>query len=300
MKLKRQTKEIIQIVLFFLIGGALVFFYMVYPLNRTKALMGRINLDEYEKRTDSLIANSDSIWIAAGLSPDTFRVETDGLTSIAGLICVPKDAAIGTVILLHGDGENRDSLLPLALAFLSSNYSVVACDQRASGRSSGEYHGDGWYEGNDLNEVIAYQDLRNRLIHPVTVVGFGVGGDAAILSSLNENRIDAVAAMDPYLSSSRWLNILKERNETWWFPFFRMVMWWYYDLRSSYAAQYRELDDIQAVKVPTMLFVEQARLNDPEVLRLKELSSDTLLTIHPTPTDESGRLDRVLEFVTKR
>jgi pimeloyl-ACP methyl ester carboxylesterase len=281
-------------------AGALLFFYMVYPLNRTKALMCRTNLDEYNELADSIIANDASLWIQSGLTPDTFRVDTDGLTGIAGLICAPKDSAIGIVILLHNDGANRDSLLPLALAFLSSNYSVVACDQRAAGRSSGEYRGDGWYEGNDLNEVIAYLDMRNKLTHPVTVVGIGVGGDAAILSSLNEKRIDAVAAMDPYLSSSRWLDILKERNETWWFPFFRTVMWWYYDLRSSYAAPYRELDDIQAVKVPTMLFIEEPRLNDPEVLRLKELSSDTLLTIHPTPTDESGKLDRVLEFVTRQ
>ncbi len=262
--------------------------------------MARPNLDEYAERADSIIANDVSLWIGSGLTPDTFRVETDGLTSVAGLICVLHDSAIGTVILLHDDGENRDSVLPLALAFFSSNYAVVAYDQRASGRSTGEYRGDGWLEGNDLSEIIAYLDLRNQLTHPVSVVGFGVGGDAAILSSLNEKRIDKVAAMNPYLSSSRWLDILKSKHETCWFPFFRTIMWWYYGLRSSYAAPYRELQDIQSVKVPTMLFVEQSHFNDPEVLHLKELSPDTLLTLHPTPFDESGQLDRILEFVTNR
>ncbi len=298
--MKRQTKENIQIVIFFLIVVWLIFFYIVYPLNRTKAMMGRADLDDYKERADTLIANEAALWIQAAWTPDTFRVETDGLTSIAGLICVSLDSAIGTVILLHDDGENRDSVLSLALAFLSSNYSVVAYDQRAAGRSTGEYRGDGWLEGNDLTEIIAYLDLRHQLTHPMTVVGFGAGADAAILSSLNENRIEAVVAMNPYLSSSRWLDILKTKHETWWFPFFRTVMWWYYGLRSSYAAPYRELDNIQALKVPTMLFVEEPLLSDPEVLRLKELSSDTLLTLHPTPTDESGRLDRVLEFVAKR
>jgi len=298
--MKRQTKETIQIVLFFSAVGVVVFFYLAYPLNRTKALMGRVNHDDYTERADSIIANDVSNWTSAGLTPDTFRVETDGLTNIAGLICVPNDYAIGTIILLHDDGENRDSVLPLALALISSNYSVIAYDQRASGSSSGEYRGDGWLEGNDLSEIIAYLDLRNQLTHPVSVVGFGIGGDAAILSSLEEKRIDAIVAMNPYLSSSRMLDILKSDHATWWFPFFRTIMWWYYGLRSSYAAPYREIEDIQSVRIPTMLFVEQPRLNDPEVLRLKKLSSDTLLTIHPTPRDESGRLDRVLEFVGKR
>ena len=300
MKLKKQTKETIQIIAFFLIVAAVIFFYMVYPLNRTKALMGRPNLDDYKERTDSIIANDDSLWVENGLSPDTFRVETDGLTVLACLRCLPKDTATGTVIILHNDRENRDSILSLALAFWSSGYSVIAYDQRASGRSSGNYSGDGWYESNDLKEIIAYLDLRNELIHPVSVVGFGLGGDAALLSALDENRIDAVAAMNPYLTSSRWLNKLKQNRKLLWYPFWKSVTWWYYGLRSSYAAIYRDLDDIKAVRIPTMLFVEDADLNEPEVLKIKELSSDSLLTIHPAPFDDSGQLDRILEFVLRQ
>ncbi|HEX2897568.1 MAG TPA: CocE/NonD family hydrolase [candidate division Zixibacteria bacterium] len=300
MKLKKQTKETIQIIAFFLIAGGIVFFYMVYPLNRTKALMGRPNLDDYKERADSVIANDASLWIENGLSPDTFRVETDGLTELACLRCLPNDSVKGTVIILHYDRETRDSVLPLALAFWSSGYAVIACDQRASGNSSGNYTGDGWYEANDLKEVIAYLDLRNELVHPVCAIGFGLGADAAILSALDENRIDAVAAMDPYLTSGRWLEILKNKNGMFWYPFWKSVTWWYYNLRSSYAALYRDTDNIQGVRVSTILFVEQAQLNDSEVIKLKELSSDSLLTIHPTPFDESGKLDRILEFVKSR
>ena len=296
--MRQQTKEIINIIAFFVLLGAIIFFYMVYPLNRTKAFMGRPNLDDYKERADSIIANDDSTWSALGLSPDTFRVDTDGLTTVAGLICMPEDSVIGTVIILHDDGQNRDSVISLAMAFLSSGYSVIAYDQRAAGRSSGEYIGDGWYEANDLNEIIVYLDLRNQLVHPVSIVGYGISADAAILSSLDEQRIDKVAAMNPCLSSSRWLEILKSKNDLWWWPFWKAVTWWYYELRSSYAAPYREIDDIKAVRVPTMIFVEKSWMDDAEVLRVKELSSDTLLTLHPTPFDESGRLDRILEFVT--
>lgn len=274
-----------------------MFFYLVYPLNRTKALMGRPHLDDYKGRVDSISANNADAWVEAGLVPDTFRVDTDGLTTLACLRCMPQDSAMGTVIILHEDAGDRDSILALSLAFLRSNYEVIAYDQRACGRSSGEYRGDGWLEGNDLTEIIAYLDLRGQLKHPVSVIGFGLGADAVMLSSLEEERIDALAAINPYLSSDRWLEMLKEKNGLLWFPFWKSVMWWYYELRSSYAAPYRELEDIKGVQVPTMLFAEPVHLNDAEVLRIKELSPDTLLTIHPTPTDESGRLDRILKFV---
>lgn len=297
----QQTKEIIQIIVFLLVLGLLVTFYMVYPLNRTKAIMSRLDLKEYEELTaDSLvlIPNEDSAWIVAGLSPDTFRVETDGLTTLACLRCLPDDSIKGTVILLHQDGHNRDSMISLASAILTSGYSVIACDQRASGRSTGEYHGDGWYEANDLSSIVSFMDLRNMLIHPLVVVGFGNGADAAILSSDQEERIDRVVAVNPYLSSTRWLNILKKRHEMMWFPFFRSVMWWWYDMRSSYAAPYRKIEDIQAVKTPVLLFVDESNIDDAEILKLKELSSDSLLTLQPTPSDESGQLDRILEYVT--
>jgi pimeloyl-ACP methyl ester carboxylesterase len=262
--------------------------------------MARPGLEDYEKFiADSLllIPNLDSAWIAAGFSPDTFRVETDGLTTLACLRCLPKDSILGTVILLHQDDYDRDSMINIAAAFLTSGYSIIACDQRAAGRSTGEYRGDGWYEANDLSSLFPFLDLRHQLIHPVAVVGFGAGGDAAILVSREEQRIDKIVAVNPYLSSERWLDILKQRYNMFWFPFFRTVMWWWYDMRSSYAAPYRKIDNIEGVKILTILFVEESKMQDKEVLRLKELSADSLLTIHPTPFNESGRIDRILEYV---
>ena len=52
MKLSRQTREIINIVIFLVVVGLLLTFYVIYPLNRTKAIMGRTGLDDYD--TDSI------------------------------------------------------------------------------------------------------------------------------------------------------------------------------------------------------------------------------------------------------
>jgi pimeloyl-ACP methyl ester carboxylesterase len=307
-RLSKQTKEIINIVLFFLAVGLVVTFYWIYPLGRAKVAMGRANLDEYMENIDSLSAlpNSALKWEEGGFAPDTFSVDVDGLTTLACLRCVPSnktgvegtDSELGTVILLHGDGHQRDSLIDLAFSFLAAGYSVIACDQRASGRSTGEYRGAGWYEANDLSELLANTDLRYRLVHPVVAVGFGTGADAGMLVSNDEQRIDAVVAIEPYLSSTRWLNKLKEEHSMLWFPFFRSVIWWWYEMRSSYAPPYRESDDMAPVAVPTLLIMPQNDFDDEEVQQIQALTSNgELLELKPIPASDSTLQNLILDFV---
>ncbi len=309
-RLSKQTKEIINIILSFLAVGLLVTFYWIYPLGRAKVAMGRTNLDEYLENIDSLSAlpNSALKWVEAGFAPDTFRADTDGLTTLACLRCLPSnkmgaegtDSVLGTVILLHGDGHQRDSMINLASSFLSAGYSIIACDQRASGFSTGEYRGAGWYEANDLSEILANFDLRYRLVHPVVAVGFSTGGDAGILSSLNEQRLDAVVAIEPYLSSTRWLNKLKEEHNMLWFPFFRSVLWWWYEMRSSYDPPYRERADLAQVPVPTLLILQQNDFDDEEVQQLQLLASNReLLKLKRTPANDSAQVIMIVNFVMR-
>jgi hypothetical protein len=63
MKISRQTREIINMVIFVLVAALLIVTYVVYPLNRTKAIMGRYNLDDYNE--DSLAVNDPAVWTEA-------------------------------------------------------------------------------------------------------------------------------------------------------------------------------------------------------------------------------------------
>ena len=299
-KLSKQTKEIINIILFFLVVGTLITFYWVYPLGRAKVGMGRVNLDEHNDMLDSLskLPNEALLWEEAGLEPDTFRVDTDGLTTLACLRCQPEDSSSGTVIILHNDNKNRDSILWLASAFVQSGYIVVACDQRASGRSTGQYRGGGLYESSDLNELIANIDLRYRLEHPLVAVGFGTGADAVILSSQNESRLDAIVAIEPYLSSTRLLNKLKEQHDMLWFPFFRSVVWWWYEMRSSYAVEYRDISDIDPVGAPALLVVPEKDFEDEEVRQIQMLTNDrVLLKLESIPSNNNSLEKTILGFI---
>ncbi len=302
-RISNQTKEIINIILFFLMVGILVTFYWIYPLSLAKTGMGRNDLKEYSDMLDTLseLPNEALLWEEAGLKPDTFRVDADGLTTLACLRLQPEDSAIGTVFLLHNDNQNRDSILWLASALVQNGYIVLACDQRASGRSSGQYRGGGQYESSDLDELIANIDLRYRIQRPLFAVGFGTGADAVILSSQKESRLDAIVAIEPYLTSTRLLNKLKEQHEMIWFPFFRSVVWWWYEMRSSYAVEYREISDIVSAEIPTLLFVPEEDLEDEEVRQILTISKEAeRLMIKKTPTDRKKLEQMLLDFINNQ
>ena len=62
---------------------------------------------------------------------------------------------------------------------IDSGYTVATFDQRAAGRSTGKYIGEGQYEGDDIAAVVSYLDLRGELAHPFVILGFDRGADGA-------------------------------------------------------------------------------------------------------------------------
>ncbi|MDH4157736.1 MAG: alpha/beta hydrolase [candidate division Zixibacteria bacterium] len=291
-RISRQTREIINIVVFLVVVGALLYFYVIYPLGKSKTLLGRQNLDAYDD--DSVLVNDATTYIEAGLAPDTFRVESDGLTTLACLYAAPENDSLpaprGTVLLVHDEFGDRDSVAGLASLLIDSGFAVIAYDQRSSGRSTGKYHGEGGYEAEDMVALVSYLELREKIVHPLTVVGFSLGGDAALLASLEETRIDRVLAVNPFLSTQRLMVRLTDTHNLLWFPFRKTILWWWYDIRSSYAAPFRTIDDIEPVACPTVLFLPQENIDDQEVVRLKEQSDPELLEIKTPLPDERAIL----------
>ena len=298
-KLSRQTKEIIKTVLFFLAVALIVLVYVIYPLNRTKAIMARGDVDNYS--SDSLVMNDPTTFIDAGLVADTFRFEPDGLANLACLFVPPSgDSSTepkGTVFLIPGETDTRDSVIALAAALHDSDYAVYTYDQRASGRSTGKYRGDGTHEASDIQELISHFEIRGQIAHPLLIVGFDLGADAAMLAALEEKRIDAVVAVDPYLTTPHMQDDLRERFGTYWFPFYRTIMWWWYEIRSGYATIYRRIDDIKPVPCPTLLILPKDRLDGEEAERVKEISPADLLLVSPLPEDESAVYETILAFL---
>lgn len=299
-------KDILQIFTFLAVTGLFIGFYVAYPLNRTAALFGRADLESFSP--DSLPPNDPTLFAQSGIATDSFSIETDGLTTIAALYLTPKTdtkvastgtltTSSGTIILIHNERNDRGSMLPLAKELLASGFFVVVYDQRASGFSGGKYHGDGFFEATDLAEIIPWLDIRQRISHPLIAVGFSLGADAALIAARSEVRIDGVIAIEPYLSTDRRLTLLKKEHSSIGIPFFKTVIWWWYDLRSGYESRYTDVDDIEPVASPTLILASQASQKSKEFLRLAELSSPELLSYKDRPETDNKLNNLVTEIL---
>jgi pimeloyl-ACP methyl ester carboxylesterase len=303
-RMNQTVKEVLQIVVFLVVVGLLVMIFAVYPLNRTKAILGRSDMDEINP--DSLPMNDPTAFVDAGLSVDTFRIEPDGLTNLACLDVHPTGDTLptaerpvprGTAILLHDEREDRAAMIPLAGQLADSGFFLCVYDQRGTGYSSGEYHGDGQLEAGDLGEVIAYLAVRDLIHHPFMIVGFGVGADAAIIRAREEPRIDGVVAVKPYLTTDRWFDMLKQEYGMYWTPFGQTMFTFWYEMRSGYSIPDRGLDNLQGVFCPTLLVAPPDQLDDEAVTVLGERSEQGLLRTMTLPADTAALDDTIVRFV---
>ncbi len=298
-KLSRSTKEAIKTIIVLVVFAILILVFVVYPLTKTKTIMGRPDIDEIAE--DSIITNDPGAWTEAGLVVDTFRVEVDGLTSLACLFVRPDttvDTTYGTIILTHPSGVDRDALLPLASELLDSGWNILAADLRAAGRSSGKYRGEGQYEAEDFASLISYAEIHDQIEHPLVVIGFTRGADGALLVAQRESRVDAIIAVDPYLSTGRALDILREREQAYWFPFYKSIMWWWYDIRSGYAAAYRDPEDIEGVASASLVLMPERAMDSDEITMLKERSDPDKLTLETAPDQDEQLYQRIVSYIS--
>jgi pimeloyl-ACP methyl ester carboxylesterase len=76
----------------------------------------------------------------------------------------------GTVVVLHGTGDNRGAAIGSAEHFVARGFDVVAYDSRAHGESGGDACTYGFYEKQDLQRVLDRVEVK-----PVVAFGFSMG-----------------------------------------------------------------------------------------------------------------------------
>ncbi len=292
--MSKKTREIVQTTSVLVLVVLLIVFYAVYPLLNVPDMVSRPDADKFED-PEYMPVNDPGFFIEAGLNPDTLIFLTNDNIRLAALYFEPDssfyNSAAGTVILLHPDDTDRTALVEYVTPLMDSGLNVIIYDQRACGLSGGSYHFAGNYEGDDLVELIADLNIHEKLAYPIIAIGFGLGGDAVIKAGHDENRISAVIAIDPYLSSSRWIDKRKELTEALSIPLSNMVYFWWYQKLSGYSFDRTSADDIAPVNIPTTLLMSGKNIDSDEIVRIKEVSPPGLLTIKPT-LDTSPELRR--------
>jgi pimeloyl-ACP methyl ester carboxylesterase len=106
----------------------------------------------------------------------------------------------GTVVLLHGIHDRKQSVLGLGRSLATRGFRAVLVDQRGQGLSTGQYLTFGDRESRDLAQVLDDLETRRLLARPLGVYGPSFGGGTALLLAARDERVDAVVAVAAFES----------------------------------------------------------------------------------------------------
>jgi alpha-beta hydrolase superfamily lysophospholipase len=99
----------------------------------------------------------------------------------------------GTVVFLHGAADNRASSIGIADHFLRRGFDVLAYDSRAHGESGGDACTYGFYEKQDLHDVLDRVDAK-----PIVLIGVSLGAAVALQEAADDRRVGAIVAISPF------------------------------------------------------------------------------------------------------
>ncbi|MHB0961136.1 MAG: alpha/beta hydrolase [Pirellulaceae bacterium] len=112
---------------------------------------------------------------------EELRLETSDDQEIGGWL-VRGDQQEGCVLLLHGNGESRQRMLPVMQFLANAHFTVLAISLRAHGDSSGEVNDIGWSARHDVIAAVAFLQ-RECPQQSVFIVGRSLGAAAAIFAA---------------------------------------------------------------------------------------------------------------------
>lgn len=99
------------------------------------------------------------------------------------------------VVMLHGSGETRSSVLEHAVRLAERGFGVLALDARGHGKSGGTAMDWGWYGSLDVAAGVAYLSEQPDVDSArIGAVGLSMGGEEALTAAASDARIRAVVA----------------------------------------------------------------------------------------------------------
>jgi dienelactone hydrolase len=107
---------------------------------------------------------------------------------------VPTQAG-AAVVLLHGAGSTRSSVLDHAVVLGRAGYGILLFDARGHGRSGGRAMDFGWYGDADIAAAVTFLQAQPDVDDErIAAVGMSMGGEEAIGAAAGDPRIKAVVA----------------------------------------------------------------------------------------------------------
>jgi len=172
--------------------------FVSLPLLLLLILLGAYMVDYYAKALTT--AGS---WPITGTPADigiayeeVTLITSDGL-KISGWY-LPGNKPYG-VVVVHGIWANKQAVLPIATILSEAGYQVLVIDLRGHGFSEGDQQSYGYYEALDVIAGVDYLLTRPE-IDEVGVIGYSLGGSAAVRATALDERIKALIVESSFSS----------------------------------------------------------------------------------------------------
>ena len=125
--------------------------------------------------------------MSAGPPPGCENVTfAGGVGALRGWRCGAVGERRGTLVYLHGVADNRTSGAGILTRFAAQGFDSIAYDSRAHGESDGDVCTYGYYEKDDLRQV-----LDGTAAGPVVLIGTSLGGAVALQHAPRDRRVRA-------------------------------------------------------------------------------------------------------------
>ena len=208
---------------------------------------------------------------ALGPIEDVALRTSDGLT-LHGWYAPSKRRA--AVILVHGGGGNRTSMLPEATALVARGFGVLVYDTRFCGESDGEL--GTWGDAEQADVVAALDFVAHRVdVDPARIglEGFSIGATTASLVTARDPRVHAV------LLHAVWTSFEDEVAYKFghYGPFSLVPAMWAFQRGGVHPEAVRPIDHIAEIAPRPLLFITGGRDIDtplPVVRQLLAVAGD--------------------------
>ena len=107
----------------------------------------------------------------------------------------------GTVLLLHGYLQNRNSVTPWAVKLAQAGFRCIVFDLRGHGESTGDHISFGAFESRDVSQLLDDLERRGWDVSRVGLFGLSYGASVALVTAGRDHRIASVVAFEPFANA---------------------------------------------------------------------------------------------------
>ena len=117
---------------------------------------------------------------------------------------IPADEGVGTIIFVHGLGNNRagDEAVDLASRLWAEGFNTLLFDLRGHGTSGDGKVSGGYFEQNDLLGAYDFLVEQGVSSDSIGVIGFSMGAATSVLGASQEPGIRALVVDSPFAKAS--------------------------------------------------------------------------------------------------